>query len=130
MEITRSDLFSDNITQNYNHQHNRGFSEWRECPIRAWLKEYDDNLDMMLNTRTGRVRVVDNTFHCIMEVDYHAVHYGLVEQIKRIDSRNGYRAIQEIERNELKMKMDHQNKMDDLSYNLAKDMRKPLANSV
>lgn len=124
MEIVREDYFYDNNVQNRNHLENRGFFYYPECPITPALKNYDENLDIWKSPRTGQLRIIDNTYHTIMEISPSQEHHGTVEHIKRIDSRKGYRAIEEIERAELKMEIDQRKKTEDISFNLAKDTKK------
>ena len=123
MEIIREDFFYDNDVQNRNHLENRGFFPFPECHIIPSLQNYDENLDIWKNPRTGMLRIIDHSYHTIMEIHPFQVHEGTVEHIKRIDSRNGYRAIKEIEKAELKMQMDQSKLTEDISYNLAKDTK-------
>ena len=129
LTVLREDIAYDNIVRSRNHLENRGFSPWPECHITPWLKDYDENLDVWRNERTGKARIIDDTFHTITEVDAKSINGNTVEHIKMIDSRNGYRAIKVIEQNELKRQIEQDKKLEDMAYHLAQDMRKPLLNS-
>jgi hypothetical protein len=127
LQIIREDYHYDTVVISRNHLENRGFFPY-ECKVDEWLKEHDPDLSVWKNSRTNRYRIVGIEFHTIMEVDEWQMNYGIVEHIKKIDSRRGYSAAKELDDSDERVKIDGERRMEDLGYNLAKDTRKIVAN--
>ena len=129
IEINRPDYFEMEIIMNRNRQENQGFFLAEPCRVTELLKEHDPNLQVLYNARTHKWRIVDNTWHCIMQVAYDTLDSRTVEHIKRIDSHNGYRAIERIREVEEKIEQEQQRKLEDMSLEMAKDAKEAFNNA-
>ncbi|MUT66014.1 hypothetical protein [Paenibacillus sp. NEAU-GSW1] len=123
LEIVREDYHFDTVVMSRNHLENRGFFPY-PCQVEDWLKEHDTDLEVWKNARTNKYRIVGVDYWTIMEIDAWQLSYGIVEHIKRIDSRRGYRAINELNAADERHDRNQQNLLEDIGYNLAKDTRK------
>jgi hypothetical protein len=127
LTVVREDYHYDTVVISRNHLENRGFFPY-ECKVDEWLKEYDSDLSVWKNSRTNRYRIVGIEYHTIMEIDEWQLNGGIVEHIKKIDSRNGWSAAKELDDSDERVKIGVERRMDDLAYQLAKDTRKIVAN--
>ena len=127
LEVVRDDFHFDTEVMARNHLENRGFFPY-PCQVEQWLKEYDGDLEIWKNARLNKYRVVGVGYWTIMEFDEWRLNYGIVEHIKKIDSRRGYRAIEEIETAEATHDRDQEKLLDDVGYNLAKDTKRIVQN--
>jgi hypothetical protein len=127
MEIIREDYHFDTMVIARNHLENRGFAPY-SCQVEQWLQEYDPDLAIWWNARDNKFRVVDSEYWTVMEFEPWQLSYGIVNHVKRIDSRRGFNAVDEVERNDNRMQREQDKLIEDVSYNLAQDGRKYISN--
>lgn len=124
IEIIRPDYLDMEMQMNRNRQENQGFFPAEPNRIVDLLKEHDDNLQVLYNAKKHKWRIVDHTWHCIMQVD--SLDSKTVDHIKSIDCRTGYRAMDRIREVEEQIEAEQEKKLEDMAYWMAKDLKKPL----
>lgn len=100
--------------------------------VERQLQEYDKDLYLMFNGDTGEHLIMDAvTEMAVMklpQIGFECLDSRVVTHIKRIHTANGYSAVKELEAMRRRRERENERKQDDLAYNLAKDMYKPVKN--
>lgn len=128
LTITRPSYTELERTLNRNKQENQGYFLLEDHPVIDMLQDHDDTLQIAYNARKGKYRVLDQTFHCIMQVPYETLDSRTVEHIKRIDTRTGYRAIDQINAVEAALEREKERRENDMIQDFAKEFKEAAHN--
>jgi hypothetical protein len=125
LTVTRPSYTEMEFVLNRNKQENQGYFP-SDHPIIDAIKRHDDTLQLLYNARKGKYRIVNDNYEYILDVPYDTLDGRLIDHIQRIDARTGYRAIDRIQEIESRIEQENERKVEDMAFNLAKDLKRPL----
>lgn len=101
--------------------------------IEERLKEYDPDLYLLFNDKTGEHLLMDGLMDmAIMKIPqpgFEVLDARLVDHIKKIHTANGFSATEEIERHQEKLDREEERKLNDVAEDFAKESKEAFRNA-
>lgn len=98
--------------------------------VEEQLQAYDPHLYIMWNPQTDEHLVMDGLLELaimkIPQIGFEQLDSRVVRRIKQIHTYNGFSAVHELEEAERRRERDQEKEAEELAYNLAKDMERPV----
>lgn len=98
--------------------------------VEEQLQAYDPHLYVMYNPNSGEWLIMDGLMEFavmrIPQIGFETLDSRVVSHLKKIHTANGFSASWEIKEADERREREQQRQMDDLAYNYAKDMERPV----